>query len=67
MSLLPLWIPGSVRPSVRPDENTLPKPSRGRVIPRWNRLDKRKGSMKKNPASHARRARSALKRVTLTK
>ena len=38
MSLLPLWIPA--------DENTLPKHSQGRVIPRWNRLDKRNRSMK---------------------
>ena len=41
MSLLPLWIPA--------DENTLPKHSQGRVIPRWNRLDKRNRSMKKIP------------------
>ena len=49
MSLLPLWIPGSVPGSLSPDENTLPKPSQGRVIPRWNRLDKRNRSMKKIP------------------
>ena len=59
MSLLPLWI----RPCVPGDENTLPKPSQGRVIPRWNRLDKRNRSMKKNLASHAR---GAQKRVPLT-
>ena len=35
--------------SVRPDENSLPKPSQGRVIPRWNRLDKRNWFMKKIP------------------
>ena len=45
MSLLPLWIPVSL-PG---DENTLPNPSHGRVIPRWNRLDKRNWSMKKIP------------------
>ena len=62
MSLLPLWIPGSIHP----DENKLPKPSQGRVIPRWNRLDKRNRSMKKNLASRAPRAHSALKRVLFT-
>ena len=41
MSLLPAWL--------RPDENTLLKPSQRRVIPRWNRLDKRNRSMKKIP------------------
>ena len=66
MSLLPLWIPGSLGPSVRPDENTLPDPSHGRVIPRWNLLDKRNRSMKKNPASRAPHARGAQKCVPLT-
>ena len=45
MSILPLWIPVSLCP----DENTLPNLSQGRVIPRWNRLDKRNRSMKKIP------------------
>ena len=33
MSILPVCLPG--------EQNALPDPSHGRVIPHWNRLDKR--------------------------
>ena len=51
MSILPVWLPVSL--SAEP--NKLPDPAQGRAIPRWNRLDKRNRSMKKNPASRAPR------------
>ena len=54
MSVLPVWIPAWIRPQ----QNTLREPAQGRVILRWNRLGKINRSMKKNPASHAPRART---------
>ena len=66
MSVQPVWIPACLPGSVRPERNPLREPAQGRAIPRWNRLGKRNRSMKKNLASCAPRARSALKRVLFT-
>ena len=66
MSVLPVWIPGSLPGSLDPEPNKLPDPAHGHLIPRWNCLGKKNRSMKKFPASRAQCARSAQKSVTLT-